>query len=472
MADSFMQRWQAYKSTKACLDDQRRARTEVSSQIRKKNKDEVASKKRRGGGVLLTPSSAFVPIACPDASPLGATTGRTAPDADAMASGQRDAAAASPDDPATGGAAEARVGELAAALGLTMGALQAAMTAGDSAACLLHLSRLDKVVQKLPADAPETPILLRQACSAGLMTMVGSFLRGTGCPRSADLQSKAAWTLLNVSYSDDLEVLSRFEPLLGDLCHLLCNSQEYLIRENAAWCLANLAGDSRIPFGVMTASVEGPVETLLRDVRKPDGSVSSEAVWMVSMFLENRAVRQALAARPAVFRGTLDLMAALVGWYLAAHVASGFAPPSEATAEGWRSCSKAVQDMLDMDTCEISTVMVMTEAFMAAGVLPDMVAALGPSMHKDYAIKVTRILANLARLEPPVGEYAGTLVHLGVHLKIVPLLEAFPNQVLRTQAMFLVSGMINTPHVEAILMAPKLVSRVCVHFAGGGAGNC
>lgn len=144
-----------------------------------------------------------------------------------------------------------------------------------------------KALRKLLSKPTDPPV--QEVIDAGFLPYLCQFLQ---CHDNTALQFEAAWALTNVGSSEltdsivDAGVLPLLVPLL--------NSHEASVREQAAWCVGNVAGDSSELRDAVLAT-PGLPEGLLANLQQPANvSMMRNVTWAVSNLCRGSKPRPAL----------------------------------------------------------------------------------------------------------------------------------------------------------------------------------
>ncbi|GBG33431.1 Importin subunit alpha [Hondaea fermentalgiana] len=144
-----------------------------------------------------------------------------------------------------------------------------------------------KALRKLLSKPTDPPV--QEVIDAGFLPYLCQFLQ---CHDDTALQFEAAWALTNVGSSDltesivEVGVLPLLVPLL--------NSAEPSVREQAAWCVGNVAGDCSSLRDQVLAT-PGLPEGLLANLQQPANvSMMRNVTWAVSNLCRGSKPRPAL----------------------------------------------------------------------------------------------------------------------------------------------------------------------------------
>jgi len=135
---------------------------------------------------------------------------------------------------------------------------------------------------------------VQQCIDCGALPLFVHFLQRSDVTQ---LQFEAAWALTNIASTDRTRVIveSMAVPYLAQLL----NSAEADIREQAAWCLGNVAGDgSELRDVVLSA---GAMPYLLANIQQPASiSLLRNCVWTLSNFCRGKPAPPLAAVQPAL----------------------------------------------------------------------------------------------------------------------------------------------------------------------------
>jgi HEAT repeat protein len=121
-----------------------------------------------------------------------------------------------------------------------------------------------------------------QVIEAGVLPKLVEFLSAA---HDTSLQFEAAWALTNVASTEHTEVVVQ-HGAVPPLAQLLTNANAD-VREQAAWCLGNIAGDSPSLRDVVLST--GALGFLIQNIQQPaSNSMLRNATWALSNFCRGK----------------------------------------------------------------------------------------------------------------------------------------------------------------------------------------
>lgn len=149
-----------------------------------------------------------------------------------------------------------------------------------------------RAVRRMLSVEKNPPVLA--VIKSGLLPYFSKFLL---CTENPGLQFEAAWALTNVAstqHTDYVVEAGAVDPLV-----MCLRSADPNVREQAGWCIGNIAGDSaELRDKVLAAGV---IEPLLLNVQNPDNqSLLSNIVWTISNLMRGKPQPELSAVAPAI----------------------------------------------------------------------------------------------------------------------------------------------------------------------------
>lgn len=140
----------------------------------------------------------------------------------------------------------------------------------------------------------EKNVPVTEVIDSGALPILVTLL-GAGIPDK--IQFESAWALTNVASTDRTSSIVECGAL-PPLIELLLSSNADL-REQSAWCLGNVAGDSAELRDLVLS--HGAMEPLLQNIRNPaSSSLLNNAVWTLSNFCRGKPHVDLNMVRPAI----------------------------------------------------------------------------------------------------------------------------------------------------------------------------
>jgi importin subunit alpha-1 len=298
----------------------------------------------------------------------------------------------------------------------------------EGAPRLQHLRALRRIMSRETVPA-------RELVQLGALPVLVELLRSG----DTDEAFEAAWTLTNVASTEETAAVLAagvLEPAVQGLLHA-----DPRIREQCAWCLGNIAGDSEELRDALLASPDF-VANLLRNVEYPDNAdLLRNTVWSLSNVLRFR-------------RAPAEVMQAAMP--LLMHTATQLAPVSDTSA--WDTKSEEALT----DTCwglaYISDQSAeLTAELVGSGVLAVLVPLMaGP--RRSLLKPVLRVFGNVVLGS---DEQTQALLNLGLLAHMAPLVQHARRDV-RREAMWMLSNITAGTRHQMMMVHEAGLLGVCV----------
>lgn len=231
----------------------RRRRTETTISLRKNKKDQGIAKRR---AMTVTPAMPAATI-----GELNESTNRTASE-------------------------DLKKTYTAADIPSLMAALNQPNIPDDT---LLETVRGFRKVLSVEENPPVNEVL---ACGA-----LPAFVQMLALDDKPKIQFEAAWALTNIASTDETKAIVDAGAVPQFTRLLSCPSAE--VREQCAWCLGNIAGDSPALRDIVLAS--GALQPLLQNIAQPaNDSLFGNCVWTLSNFCRGKPAPHLSYVAPAV----------------------------------------------------------------------------------------------------------------------------------------------------------------------------
>ena len=156
-------------------------------------------------------------------------------------------------------------------------------------ATLLDVIRGFRKILSVEHNPPVSEVL-----ASGVLPVFVEMLQLNDKPQ---VQFEAAWALTNIASTDETKAIVD----AGAVPHFaqLLSSPSAEVREQVAWCLGNIAGDSPALRDIVLSS--GAMQPLLQNIVQPDNqSLYGNCVWACSNFCRGKPVPNLSQVAPAV----------------------------------------------------------------------------------------------------------------------------------------------------------------------------
>jgi hypothetical protein len=171
-----------------------------------------------------------------------------------------------------------------------LASLAAALSTNSRALQLKAVEAFRKLLSKV--DKPPVP----QVIAAGVVTRFVEFI-GPNYRAHNKLQFEAAWALTNIASSDHTAIVVELGAV-QPLCDMLA-SDHADIRDQAAWCLGNIAGDSVSLRDALL--VQGVLPKLLPNITEASSiTMQRNCTWALSNFCRHKPSPPIKKIKPAL----------------------------------------------------------------------------------------------------------------------------------------------------------------------------
>eukprot|EP00511_Aplanochytrium_stocchinoi_P001499 CAMPEP_0204842746 /NCGR_PEP_ID=MMETSP1346-20131115/47571_1 /ASSEMBLY_ACC=CAM_ASM_000771 /TAXON_ID=215587 /ORGANISM="Aplanochytrium stocchinoi, Strain GSBS06" /LENGTH=522 /DNA_ID=CAMNT_0051981767 /DNA_START=52 /DNA_END=1617 /DNA_ORIENTATION=- len=301
--------------------------------------------------------------------------------------------------------------------------LNNAMNGSDRATALAATRAIRKLLST-PQDPP-----VQQVVDIGALPKLVQFLQDHSNPA---LQFEAAWALTNIGSSD----LTFTIVEAGILPHLvvLLKSPAADVREQAVWCLGNIAGD-KSEFRDMVLTSPGALEGLLLNMQNPSGvAMQRNVAWTLSNLCRGKPPTDLSLIQPVLplFSHTLksceDIETLIDVAWACSYVSDG--------------TNERIQALIELDLCTT-------------------LVQLCKKYRNENVKVISPVLRTLGNIVTGSDDQTQAAVNAGLLREIVPLAE-HSKQTIRKEACWTASNITagTKEQIGAFLAMPKLIETI------------